>query len=322
MKKYFLKTLCLSAMLLSFISCSNDDNSILTNEIEGKTNAVNLYGINVENVDGTLSFENESSLKEAVKIVSDYSTPVYMVKSESLATNLTEIKKLKETGFRSMYDLFVDAMNDAESYYEREGGYEEFKAKYPTLYFPEAGDDYSAYMPIMDNDLAKLADVNGNVIINGNIVSLKDVTSYKQLQDVGLAPPENYNVLRADGEYENGIPVQVVKKNKVWVNVHEIMFHRIPVVFVEVCFRKKNGLGIWYNHNSGTSARLESAGRGNLGVYNQSMDNHFGFSSHNYKYSVRSNGIDTYPVNEYVTITHAGTGLTLKLKVKFDVRMI
>jgi hypothetical protein len=48
-------------------------------------------------------------------------------------------------GFNSLFNIFSKAMDEAESYYDRSGGYEEFKAKYSALYFPEEGDDYSAY---------------------------------------------------------------------------------------------------------------------------------------------------------------------------------
>lgn len=73
----------------------------------------------------------------------------------------------KRNGFYSLYDYFTDAMNEAESYYDRPGGYEEFKAKYAMLYFPEEGDDYSAYLPVKDQKIAKLLNANGEVSING-----------------------------------------------------------------------------------------------------------------------------------------------------------
>gem|GEM_PF-3995416 len=37
----------------------------------------------------------------------------------------------KLQGFTSLAELYKQAMSEAESYYERPNGYEEFKAKYP-----------------------------------------------------------------------------------------------------------------------------------------------------------------------------------------------
>ena len=78
---------------------------------------------------------------------------------------LKTINPLQLDGFHSMYDDYVNALNEAESYYERHGGYEEFKEKYSMLFFPEEGDDYCAYLPISRKNVAKLVNSNGDVII-------------------------------------------------------------------------------------------------------------------------------------------------------------
>jgi hypothetical protein len=74
---------------------------------------------------------------------------------ELLANNVLKFKdqttfdkyvneRIKIENFYSLADYYLDAMGEAESYYEREGEYEEFKEKYNELYFPEYEDDYSA----------------------------------------------------------------------------------------------------------------------------------------------------------------------------------
>ena len=75
-----------------------------------------------------------------------------------------------------MYDEYSEAMSVAESYYEREGGYEEFKEKYPHFYYPERGNDYSAYLPVSNFSTAKFISPEGNVIINGEVLYQSMIT--------------------------------------------------------------------------------------------------------------------------------------------------
>jgi len=91
-------------------------------------------------------------------------------------------------GFYSLYDNFSDAMKEAESYYDREGGYEEFKAKYSSLYFPEYEDDYSAYLPVSDKNIAKFVNKDGDVIIGEENVTFKNIKSYNDLIEAGYVP--------------------------------------------------------------------------------------------------------------------------------------
>lgn len=302
----------------TLVACTNEE-SLKDLEVKDQSeSSVNLCGVNVETKNGTLVFETEEQMKELSLQLSGVSTPAYLMKSVSSFTNMTQINALREAGFRSMYDVFVEAMNEAENYYDREGGYEEFKEKYSSLYFPEEGDDYSAYLPISDKELAKIADENGNVIIGDNIVSLKDITSYKELEDLGMTPP-NDNVLRATSG-TNGISEEEVGKNKVWVKCKNTRDNGTPIIQVEVCFRKKNFVGMWYNHNSGTSAKLTD-GYG-VNPYVGTMTECFGFSSHDYKYARYSNGFDKLAVERTVIITHGGTGKTLTLKLRYPQELL
>jgi hypothetical protein len=90
------------------------------------------------------------------------------------------------TDFKSMYDEYKEAMNVAESYYEREGGYEEFKEKYPNFYYPEEGKDFSAYLPVSNVNLAKFITPEGNVMIGNKVYNMCDINSYSQLDSLGL----------------------------------------------------------------------------------------------------------------------------------------
>lgn len=253
-------------------------------------------------------------MKEFLQKIKNLSFPIMETRSGADFTNLTQVVILKNTGFYSLYDLFVQAMNEAEQYYEQgEEGYMAFKEKYSTLYFPEIGDDYSAYLPISDPDLAKIADINGNVLIGDKLVSLIDITSYEQLQEKGLTPPSNISTFATSGT--NSIATEETKENKVWVKTKTERDHSIPIIRVEVCFRKKGILGVWYNHNSGTEATLKD-GYG-IALYSGSIFSAFGFSSHDYCYKRASDGIDVLPVERDIEIKHHGTGKTLNLHVSY-----
>lgn len=300
------------------IACTNEENQKEL-EINAPGNEhVKLGGVDIETRDGTLMFESKEQMLEVSSRLSGISTPIYLTKSINSFTNMTQIKALKEVGFRSLYDVYVEAMNEAEDYYEREGGYEDFKAKYSSLFFPEVGDDYSAYLPVSNKELAKIADENGNVIIDGKIVSLVDITSYEQLSDLGLTPPSENSLRATSGT--NGIEEEKSGKNKVWVNCKNTHDGGIPIIQVDVCFRKRNFVGIWYNHNSGTTATL-SKGHG-VGPYYGTITECFGFSSHDYKYSRYSNGFDKLPVDQTVIITHGGTGKTLTLRLVYPAELL
>lgn len=118
----------------------------------------------------------------------------------------------------------------------------------------------------------------------------------------------------------NGIEEEVNGKNKVWVKCKNTHDNGTPIIQIDVCFRKKNFVGMWYNHNSGTTAKL-SDGYG-VGPYVGTMTECFGFSSHDYKYARYSNGFDKLEVNKTVIITHGGTGKTLTLKLKYPQELL
>ena len=325
-----MKSLLFSGLLFMciFSSCNNEDDSNLLDQqsmVSENYQVINVGGKQIEKVDGTLSFKSEAELKEVAKGL------ITLVQTKAMDGSFTvdksQINELRKNGFRSIYDIYESAMNEAESYYERPGGYEEFKAKYSCLFFPEEGDDYSAYLPISDKKISMLADVDGNVLIARSIVSLKDITAYKQLVDLGQTPPGGITTKASKGDVVSGtnkISETTVGKNKVWVNSKTGRDGSIPIVCIEVCFRKKNFVGIWYNHNSNTEAALK--GGDGLKLYAgkdyQSMTWQQGFSSHDYYYAVKggipSVGLPlTIPVEQDVEINHWGTGLLLKLRCSY-----
>jgi hypothetical protein len=234
----------LSIAALFFVaSCTNESQTI--DLIDAESNKTDLFGKTVENINGTLAFESKEQLDETVALIFEQlvTNNLSLRSQTTVSADLTSVNFLREKGFISLYDVFVDAMNNAEEYYERPGGYEEFKKKYPTLYFPEYEDDYSAYLPVSDKHLARLADVNGNVIINGETISLKDISSYEQLQELGQAPPSNYEMTTRSADYvgTNKISDKYDGSHKAWVNTKATGYPHsfTPAIMVEFCFRKK-----------------------------------------------------------------------------------
>lgn len=310
-------SLFLSVFTFFLVSCNNEDESQMFNEVN-EIQTMSIAGKQILQIDGTLVFESEGELKE----VADDLIPLIHTKSSDglLKADYSNVAKLKEKGFTSLYDVFERAMNDVDEYYSRPGGYEEFKAKYSSLFFPEEGDDYSAYLPISNKKLAMLADVNGDVMIAKTKVSLKDITTYQQLVDLGQTPPGDIVTMAEKGDVITGtnkIPETKVGSNKVWVNTKRGMDGMIPIIQVEVCFRKKYGF-IWSNHNSNTTAYLQGGFNGlqmYVGKDHESATAIHGFSSHDYYYAnpVTPGTGFTVPVKQLIRITHGGTGLTLDL---------
>lgn len=318
-----LSLLCICGNIL--ISCSNQIEANTSEVFSTKTSQQFVYlgGQKVEIKEGTLCFQSKNDVITLAKNLK--SIAIFSELTRNIGrTNLTQVSELRKAGIISMYDTFVEAMTEAEFYYEKEGGYEEFKKKYSTLFFPEVGSDYSAYLPIMDKQLAKLADKNGDILINDEKVSFIDITGYQQLVALGQTPSEveQENSIQTRTDYwVNKIPEQKNGGDKVWVNTKAENDGFIPIIRVEVCFRKKNFLGVWYNHNSGTSCK--KSGHGGLDPYGKTHFEEFGFSSHDYLYAVVSlDGKHTVPVEQDMIITHGGTGYTLKLRCSYPIRLV
>lgn len=123
----------------------------------------------------------------------------------------------------------------------------------------------------------------------------------------------------------NSIPKTTVGQNKVWINTKEEMDGHIPIIRVEVCFRKKYFLG-WSNHNSNTTATLgDGAGmRAYIGQNHETAVSTHGFSSHDYFYSVPviQGQPRAVPVDRIVKIEHGGTGLTLNVRCLYPSRAL
>lgn len=213
-----------------------------------------------------------------------------------------EYISLKSYGFTSLFDDFESAMDEAVAYNEKEGGYEEFKNKYSTLYFPEYGDDYSAYLPVSNRNVAKLLNQKGEVSIGGKIVDYRDINSYAQLVELGLTwenetaiekittRGEDVENTESINEFPKGgqgstwyhgtsrkkLKIRCYKKGH--YKYHPVNTNLISeeYIMIDVAFRSKNMFGGWYNHNGRTTMGYMN---GQLSVTSGTMKDN---SSHDY----------------------------------------
>lgn len=193
-----------------------------------------------------LSFSSEEDFFDAVKSIKQG------VQTKSLINQLNQ-----DAAFISLYHEYDEAMENADDYYQREGGYEEFKARFPHLYYPEYGEDYSAFLPVKDEDVAKLLNPEGKVIIDGDERDYRDIWSYDQLLELGLGMPEyedGYNVTTKTLSDVYTLTVnkqEINSKRKAWITRRGILldtdlFGLVKYGRLDLCFRKKGILG-WYN---------------------------------------------------------------------------
>ncbi|MFA6703058.1 MAG: hypothetical protein WCS06_10405 [Dysgonamonadaceae bacterium] len=265
-KECFITFLTVMGLIIVTImnSCTNEKIDDLTQNKETADQTVNFLShlINVE--DGMLSFENESELKSII---------LEMKNNEKNKTRMGSIELYLQTsdlatdikGFKSLYDTYEEALDVAVSYYEREGGYEEFKKRFSSLYFPEHKDDYAVYLPVTDETLAKLLNVDGYVIIGDKKINMKDISTYEQLEKLGRTFPD------VDQTEENTLNVDNLQSNEKWVRQGEVIYNSagnrrfelnwdkvvlqmdnqwIVNMEIRMSFRAKNFLGIWYNYSS------------------------------------------------------------------------
>lgn len=267
MKKLSINGSLVSMSIISFlilISC--ESNSIIK-----ETEIVNNKETSVKLKKEILSFDSETEFNSVLENLNQENENALKKGMTTRSLNSNKIDN-----FHSLYDEFNEAMEVAESYYEREGGYEEFKLRFSNLYYPEYGDDYSAYLPVSDKAVAKLLNNKGEVIIDGVKKNMKDINSYEQLEKLGLTFPEKTNshdiqVLSnnwGDDPYYPTLPpppssdYHSISLNTDIYNadnnrrfkVNRLDVRNFPTEYwlditLEIVFRKKGFLG-WYNYSS------------------------------------------------------------------------
>lgn len=254
------------AFAVAIAACNKVDDSVLVSSKDS------------EQSESILSFEDENAFQAALADI------------RMNGDNARIITRSGGSEFVSLYDEFDQAMTEADDYYQREGGYEEFKAKFPDLYYPEYKEDYSAFLPVSDEDVAKLLNRQGKVLIAGEERDFRDVWSYDKIVELGLGMPD----ASVDGVQTKAGMVtltldkqKINKKRQAWITLRGINVRdgalQAKVGRVDLCYRKKGALG-WYNGKMSSKSYIIINGK--RAYYNGGTKN-LEYSPHKYSVAAR-----------------------------------
>lgn len=275
------------------------------NELDVKVPAnkyVTVEGDKILIVNNTLSFTDQKAFDytlRKIKLTQNQSNnnPIVYFSSANNKPN-------KINGFKSLYDYFYDALDEAKNYYTSKENYAKFKSKYENLYFPEYKDDYSVYLPIDDEEIARLLNTHGEVFINGKLTNLKNIDSYSRLQELGFAmysDPKIQTISKITPlVFPLSNPIQLNKEYikgdvKYWLTVNDVNHQYYEF---NINFRIKGFLGFWYNlrTDSWVTLKIDPTGPSILDptnelIYHPSIYNEK--SPHKYTWTNGSIPIDT-----------------------------
>ena len=145
-----------------------------TQELEDMTESYSLQAESPENL--MLSFHNEDEFNETVELLSTMTSE-----------KQSEWIQQHNDHFVSLRDVFNQAMEDASMLDETQEMYDNFRSKYQKyLFFAEYKDDCGAYLPVSNRTIACLLNKDGLVKIGGQVRNMKDISSYSQLQRLGV----------------------------------------------------------------------------------------------------------------------------------------
>lgn len=260
MTKLILPVVAFSALMLS--SCGND--SDVQNAVQAET-ATRSFDVNGTKV---LEFANQSDFDSAV-------TQLSLLENSA---KKSEWMHVHYPMFRSIKDVYEDAMVEADEIGDSESDFDTFMDKYSSLYFPLYKEDAGFYVPIKDENVAYFANANCEVRIAGKTITLRDINDYQTLMDLGVAyytnpkpkrlmVAENNDVITfkidrglmvnsvegaAGKEYDSGW--QQYDKRKVKLKARRRIFSTsthpyLSALHTEFCFRKKKPRG-WVNYSS------------------------------------------------------------------------
>lgn len=246
------KILSLLLLLATITSCTNELDTLGENPSEGmEKDIVLLSGSSLTKSssnpdDNILKFKNQTVLNETI------SNLKYL-------SNEDRLKWEKEMNFISLNSVYESALDEVTAMEGSAEDYQNLKSKYQNyLYFPEYKEDYGIYLPVSDEEVASVLNKNGEVMIGDEIVNLKDIFSYGDLQLTGNALydlevlPRLSNKDYIGNQYDSGWKENGSRKYKLKagrrimdVGKTEIALH------LEISFRKKGVFG-WMNYKETT----------------------------------------------------------------------
>lgn len=258
--------ICLIAQILS--ACSNTDDAPC---IPQTHNASYTDALTRSSLD--LSYDSIPTLY--FDSYEEYAETLYYIRSLDTDMEKRQWVHNKYPGFVSIHDVYEQAGEEAAMCdLETEDQFNSFCNKYSCLFFPLEEEDAGFYVPIKDEGASYLANINCRVIIGDNIINLRDIHNYSDLQECGrafyelpvpmtLASEESF-ALRSAGmnsvgpEYDSGW--KEYGKRKVKLKARRLLKQIEPTpgflasesyFHTEFCFRKKTWLG-WINYSCKT----------------------------------------------------------------------
>ncbi len=269
---------------LCLVSCGNEEANLSTGiSTINETKSVNALA-------NTLEFSSEAEFNELVSTLSKMSD----------SSEKSQWMHMHYPAFRSIKDVYDDAMVEADTMGDTEEDYSKFMEKYADLYFPLYQEDAGFYIPIKNENMAFLANPDCKVKIAGETVNLRDVNDYQTLMDLGIAyytEPAPMAAIATDQEierlnnyeknmnsvgtefdsdwstYNNSRRVKLKARRRVTDNVSKLHF--------EFCFRKKKPRG-WVNYSSNSTLKGTVKLVGTPETITINKDLH-GRSSHDYE---------------------------------------
>lgn len=286
MKRIIYYTMLLAGIVLS--SCTSVEEPQL---LQTTGNSISSATRSAEDEGSVLSFENEDAFEAALNMIASF---------DSDEEKAAWVKSQFPT-FKSIQEIYTQALLEANDIDESADSYLSFVDKYSELYFPMEGEDYGFYIPMTNLDAAYLVNASYTVCIGGEMINMRDISSFEQLFELGrtlynesnpLLASTNYteftfstNIKKIGATYESGWRYNGSKKRKVNLKIdrqlgeRDVPPHKIGVskLHFEISFRKKTIFGYTnYSEDSTLSGTITLANGYSLPI-NKSQK---GMSSH------------------------------------------
>ena len=234
-----------------FASCTSDLDNVVKTKVEQEEDIVllNLPQTKSSNSNGNniLKFKNENVFNETVNKL-------------QFLSNQERLEWEKQMNFESLNSVYekaldeVTAMEDvtAEEYYSLKKTYQN------SLYFPEYKEDYGFYLPVSREEMASVLNRNGEVMIGEEILNLKDIFDYYDLQLTGKAlydleiQPRLGNKDYIGAQYDSGWKELGNRKFKLKAGRRIMDVKKTELTLhLEISFRKRGAFG-WMNYRETT----------------------------------------------------------------------
>lgn len=189
MKKKILY-LCLCGLFVS--SCSDDYITSSTAE-ENFGNIPDVQVVNLKDYISNSDLRLRSSLGIEDSIVLKFKDENAFIKEMQKIEALSDEERSKYIaryqGFISIDSVYNQAMREADSLeFDTPEEYFSYKSKYEKyLYFPEYGEDFGAYLPYKEKEIASISNKDGIYLVGNTIYQENRISAYEELQETGNA---------------------------------------------------------------------------------------------------------------------------------------